>query len=247
MEQKYARYLLDKTQTDYNRIAEHFSKTRAHIWKDLNCFDKFVERGDRVLDMGCGNGRLVELFKHKRIEYVGIDNSEKLIRQARKKLNTLGPRIQDIGKVRFVKGSALNLHFENNYFDKIFSIAVFHHIPSKNFRLQFLKEAKRVLKPDGLLILTVWNLRQKKFLRYHLKYLFLKLIGKSKLDFCDIFYPWKSPKGKVLAKRYVHCFRKKELGALLKKTGFRIQRIGFLGKHKKNIYCVASRPRLKNE
>jgi len=41
-------------------------------------------------------------------------------------------------------------------------LAVLHHIPSLEFRLEFLKEAKRVLRLGGLLILTVWDLKEKR-------------------------------------------------------------------------------------
>jgi len=232
MDQEYAKYLLDKTQADYNRIASHFSNTRKYIWDDLKYFKKFAQDKDRILDLGCGNGRLLELFKNKDIEYIGIDNSKELIKIAKQKYPD----------ANFQVGSALNLPFKGNSFDKVFSIAVLHHIPSKKFRIQFLQEAKKVLKPNGLLILTVWNLWNKKCLRLHLKHIGLKIVGKSKLDFKDIFYPWKSQQGKVLAQRYIHCFTKRELEGLFKKAGFQIKEIGFLGKSKRNIYVIAKNP-----
>ena len=233
MDKEYAKYLLDKTQADYNRIASHFSNTRKYIWQDLEYFKKFVDNGDKILDLGCGNGRLLKLLKDKDIDYIGIDSSKRLIEIARKSWTS------HARSIKFIVADVLDLPFQNNSFDKIFSIAVFHHIPSKKFRLEFLKQAKSVLKPNGLLILTAWNLQQKRFLKYHLKYFLLKLIGKSKLDFKDIFYPWKSQQGKVLAQRYIHCFTKNELKNLAKKAGFKIQEIGFLGKQKRNIYLVA--------
>ena len=249
MKEKYAKFLLNKTQQDYNRIAHHFSKTRSYIWKDLEYFLKFVSDKDRVLDLGCGNGRLLEIFKYKSINYIGIDSSKKLIKIARKSWTShVQSRIQlasDVQSIKFAVANALNLPFGENYFDKIFSIAVLHHIPSKKFRLKFLKEAKRVLKDNGLLILTVWNLWKekpiKKCLNSGFKQFkrFLRLDGKSKLDFKDIFYPWKNQKGEILAQRYIHCFTIRELKKLAQKAGFRIKEIGFLGEQKRNIYLIA--------
>ena len=233
MKEKYAKFLLNKTQQDYNRIAHHFSKTRAHIWKDLEYFLQFVSGKDKILDLGCGNARLLKLLKYKNIDYVGVDNSEKLIEEARNNWQ-LGER-----QAKFLIGDALDLPFKKDCFDKVFSIAVLHHISSKKFRLRFLKEAKRVLKPDGLLIITVWNLWQSHYLNFQFKYMVLKLIGKSKLDFKDIFYPWKNPKGKILAQRYIHCFTRRELRKLAEKVGLEIKEIGFLGKQKRNIYLIA--------
>jgi cyclopropane fatty-acyl-phospholipid synthase-like methyltransferase len=44
----------------------------------------------------------------------------------------------------------------DNEFDRIISIAVLQHIPSKKYRIKFLKECLRVLNIEGKLILTVW-------------------------------------------------------------------------------------------
>mgnify|MGYP001578208326 CR=1 FL=1 len=212
MDTNYAQYLLEKTRQDYDLIAEDFSKTRQFIWEDLKPMAECIEDGDRVLDLGCGNGRLVDLFKDKNIEYVGVDNSARLIEAARHRYP---------GK-KFLVAGALNLPFPANSFDKVFSIAVLHHIPSEEMRHYFFQEINRVLKPGGLAVVTVWNLwRKKKALSLLFKYTFLKLIGKSKLDFQDIFYPWKNNEGKETAQRYIHLFTKLELASLLKKAGFK--------------------------
>ncbi len=220
MKKEYADYLLKKIREDYDKIAKDFSDSRYSIWEEFNIFKDYIKDNDKILDLGCGNGRLLELFKDKDIEYVGIDNSEKLIEIAKNKFSIFN--FQFSIKPKFVVVDALNLPFENNYFDRIFSVAVLHHIPSKEYRLQFLKEARRVLRPDGLLILTVWNLwRRPKTLKSLIKYGLLKITGLSKFDFGDVFVPWQN---KIL--RYVHCFTKKELKNLAKEAGFKIEKIG---------------------
>jgi len=180
--------------------------------------------------LGCGNGRLFELFRDKEVDYIGIDNSKKLIEVAKKKYPD--------GK--FQVADALNLPFPDNYFDKIFCIAVLHHIPSEEFRLQFLKETKRVLRPEGLLIVTVWDLwRRPKAFKLLLKFAILKISGKSKLDFKDIFVPWQKK-----IDRYIHCFTKNELKKLVKETDFKIKKAGIFrrGETKNyNIYIVAEK------
>ena len=114
----------------------------------------------------------------------------------------------------------MNLPFSENFFDKVYSISILHNIPSKDFQLQYLKEVKKILKPGGLLILRVWDFwRRKAAAKLLLKYTFLKLIGKSQLDFKDVFVPWKDSKGKIIIQRYFHCFTKKELERLVKETG----------------------------
>ena len=230
MEKKYAEYLLKKTQKDYNLIAEDFSRTRTRIWDEIRfLFDSYLIEGDRVLDLGCGNGRYYETVKRKGVDYVGVDNSERLIKLAQKKHPG----------VRFQTADALNLPFPDNYFDKVYSIAVLHRIPSREFRSQFLKEVKRVLKQEGFLILTVWKFHKRKKTSLFLKYTILKLIGRSKLDFKDIFEPW----GKKIEK-YYHWFSQKELTNLVKKVGFKIKEVGIVKNergNRQNIYLIAEK------
>ena len=230
MDKEYAKYLLDKTRQDYDIIAEDFSNTRQKIWPEMQfLLDKYLVLGEKVLDLGCGNGRYFEYLKGKKVNYFGIDNSEKLIEIAKSKYP----------EGNFQVAGALSLPFSNNFFDKIFSIAVLHHIPSKKLQLQFLKEAKRVLKPGGILVLTVWNFRELEEFFLIFKSTILKLLGLSKLDFGDFLEPW----GKK-TKRYYHYFLKKELIDLVKKSGFKIRESGNTKNEKgnrRNTYLIAEK------
>lgn len=236
MDRKYAEYLLQKTKEDYNSIANDFSRTRGYNWKELKILETYLANGEKILDLGCGNGRLYDFLKDKQIDYYGIDISEKLI---------------EIAKSRYPEGkfqvaNVLNLPFPENFFDKVLNIAVLHHIPSKEFKLQALKEVRRVLKKDGFLLITVWNLWQRKTAwQLFFKNAFLKLIGKTKLDFKDIFYPWRNQNRKIIAQRYFHLFTKKELKKITEKAGLKIKEIGILERPSSkdnNIYLIAKKP-----
>jgi ubiquinone/menaquinone biosynthesis C-methylase UbiE len=235
MDKDYAQYLLKKTTQDYNLIADDFSRAREHIWEEMRfLFDDFLIPGERVLDLGCGNGRFYQVMKDKNIDYTGVDISEKLIEIAKKRFP----------KAKFQVTDALNLPFPDNYFDKVYSVAVLQHIPSQEFRLQFLKEAKRVLRPKGILILTVWNLWRKAHIKRMAKNAVLKIIGKSKLDFKDFFLT--SAKHSLFKGFYYHCFTPKELEKLVKKAGFKIKKSELIvmstgRKPHSNYYIVAEK------
>ena len=230
MDKEYAEYLLAKTRRDYDLISQEFSASRNRLWEGLYKFSDYLEDGDRILDSGCGNGRLIELFKGLNVDYLGIDSSSRMIETAKEKYPGY----------KFEVADALSLHFVKNSFDKIFSIATFHHIPSEEFRLQFLKEAKRVLKPGGFLILTVWKLPFLKENYLKLKFLILGLLNLSKLDSGDVLIPW----GRKVD-RYCHCFTKKELIKLIEKSGFGLRDAGIMekrGSKYSNIYIIAKKP-----
>lgn len=228
MKKEYAEHLLVKTREDYNLIADDFSRTRDEVWNEMFfLFEDYLKEGDKVLDLGCGNGRWFKLFQTYNIDYIGVDSSVKLIDIAQK----------NNPEAKFKVEESLNLSFPDRWFDKVYSIAVFHHIPSKEFRLKFLEEIKRVLKPGGTLILTVWKLKEQNYLL--IKYTILKLLGKSKLDFRDILEPW----GKKLG-RYYHCFSETELIKIVKESGLQVKEGGIIKNEKgnlQNLYIVAQK------
>jgi ubiquinone/menaquinone biosynthesis C-methylase UbiE len=237
MKGKYAKRILDEVRSDYNRIAGHFSKTRAYFWPDAKFLLDYIKEGDTVLDLGCGNGRAFRQMKERGAQYIGVDFSEELIKEA-KSIHS---------EADFRVGNALQLPFVDEFFDKIYCFAVLHHIPSKQLRKQFMEETQRVLKPGGVLILTVWDLwsnpRAKKTLcKNRLK----KLFFASSLGWNDVFYLWKDVRGEVLAKRYVHMFKEREVTKLAKQSGLEVMNYGKIqktGNENGNIYLVARKSR----
>jgi len=238
MDINYAKYLLEKTRNDYNLIAKEWASVREFVPEtEKTWLFQYITGGEKVLDFGCGHGRYAEIFKEKNIEYFGVDVSEKMIETAKEKYPF----------ARFQTSDFLKLPFPESFFDTVICFAVFHHIPSETFRIQFLQEAKRVLKKNGILILTVWNInplnslligQRKRFLSF-LKYTILKILGRSELDFKDFYIPWRD-----ICQRYVHWFTKNELKNLFKKSDFKINEIGVSKSPKtkeSNIYLIAQK------
>ena len=60
MDKEYAKKILEETKENYNLISEDFSITRDKFWEELGFLSKYVNDSDKVLDLGCGNGRLSE-------------------------------------------------------------------------------------------------------------------------------------------------------------------------------------------
>lgn len=171
--------LLEKVKKDYSVISERFDETRRNPWEEFEWFAAYLEQNQKLLDVGCGNGRLAAFLKNKKIEYTGIDNNKELIAIARGRHPY----------AKFAIADQTAVHFPNESFDHVWNIAAFHHVPSKKLRLQALKEMKRVLKKDGLLILTVWNLWQKKYRKYTVKSILHNLLF-GEYEYNDTFIPW---------------------------------------------------------
>lgn len=222
MRKEIAEQTLLKVKQDYELIAENFSQTRKYLWSDFEPFKTYIKTGMKVLDVGCGNGRLFELFKDKNVDYSGIDNCARLIQIAQAKY---GPH--------FTEGDILALPFQQPEFDIAFMLAVLHHIPGEEYRLTVLKNINKTLKPGGYLMMTNWDLWQPKYQKYIVKNNLKKLMGFSHLDLNDCLIPWQ---GKVL--RYCHAFTRHELRGLLHKSGFEIISQSFTGH---NILTIAKK------
>lgn len=208
MRDEIVKLLLEKVKKDYSVISERFDQTRRRPWSEFEMFLPYLNKGDKLLDCGCGNGRLFAFLKDKNIDYVGIDNSEALINLAKF-------RHPD---AKFLVADQIDLPFPDASFDHVWNIAAFHHVPSAKLRKKVLSEMRRVLKPGGYLILTVWNLWQKKYRKYVIKSILRNLLfGEYEIN--DTFIPWGKEK---LVLRYYHAFRMKELEKLLKEADFSI-------------------------
>ena len=98
---------------------------------------------DSLLDVGCGTGFLIDqLTKRKAARYCGVDLSDEMIRVAKGK---------EIRGAQFLVGSADRLPYPDESFDIVTCSQSFHHYPYPEKAMQ---EAKRVLKPGGLYILS---------------------------------------------------------------------------------------------
>lgn len=164
---KTSKKILQQTKESYNLIASHFSQKRQFLWPELKKIAQLVKNEDKVLDLGCGNGRLYQAFKEKKITYLGIDFSEELLKIAKKNYPQGKFLLADITEEKTYK--------KIGTFDICFCIAVLYHLPSPTLQLKVLKNVYQVLKEEGILVLSVWNLWNKNFWLLHLKQLGFKI------------------------------------------------------------------------
>ncbi len=206
MDATRAQKILEINRKTYDLIAEDFSDTRNRIWPEMRTLVKqYVKENDRVLDVGCGNGRFLEILP--RVYYFGLDNSQSLIDQAKKNNK----------KANFLVGDMLGLDkLEMDKFDKVFMFAVFNHIPSHELRLKALVNIFKVLKPGGHLIMTNWNLWQKG----QKKSVWNREITRE--SFRDLMTVWQSGDKQRKGELYYRVFTCGELKKLFKQAGFEI-------------------------
>lgn len=202
MDKEYAKKIISKTTDDYNRIAEHWSSKRWQLPSDILALADYIKEGDNVLDLGCGNGYFYDEVIQKKALYTGADVSENQLKVCRR----LHP------ESTLVLTEPLKLPFMENVFDKIFCLSTIHHIPSQEFQLTFLAEIARVLKKDGQLYLTAWNLTDQELTHSY-----------SKMDEDgNILYPFKDSDGVTMVDRFIHVFTIAELTEIVEASGFKV-------------------------
>jgi len=211
MKPKVIQSILDENRRGYNQIAEKFSQTRRFPWSEFKHFEPYVKPGNKILDAGCGNGRLYNFLKNKNITYQGLDSSKELIKIA----SSTYPQGS------FQMGDINALPFDNNSFDLIFCVATLHHIPGRKLRNKAVSELARVLRPGGHLLMTNWNILSGKMWTTLAHFTIKKIIGTSQLDWMDIQKPWKDNYGIIETTRYLHAFTKNSLNRILQKSGFK--------------------------
>ncbi|MBI4117658.1 MAG: class I SAM-dependent methyltransferase [Parcubacteria group bacterium] len=197
--------IMRQIQTDYDTIAVHFSQTRKKVWTDLDPLLAHVKNGDKVLDMGCGDGRLYEYLRAKNVEYLGMDFSEAFIRIARN-------RYPDLKFIRHDMTRKLSF----SGFDCVFLIASLQHLPTQALAIATLRNVFSYLKPGGYLLMTNWNLYHHSFLKHFFKTRLRHPFWPPK----NVEIPWKDSDGKILSRRFYHAFTVHELKKLLQRSGF---------------------------
>lgn len=230
-------------QNFYDSEAEKFSSTRKRHWPEFDHILKHIDdylktkekRGNntmenatlRILELGCGDGRLMWVIEEALIEtwvileYVWVDISYNLLQIADKKFPH-GRRIHE-DMLKYMQD------IDQEYFDIVIAIASFHHLPNSEQRSKVLEWIYGGLVYGGEYIMTNWcysDWFKKRFAPAIKKSFWKSLLTLWYFNKNDIMVPRKTPEGKLVADRLYHIFTPKELGNLMIQSGFsRIEQV----------------------
>lgn len=164
---------------------ERFDK-QGYVRYERACSLVGINPNSKILDVGCKKAHLLDILEKKRIDcnYTGVDISQTVIDELGDKNGTF--LVHDLMEP---------MPFDKNSFNYIFCLEVLEHIENPTF---VLRQFYDVLKPDGVLILSVPNVY-------------------SWLNFLGNILSYKAREG------HIHSFTFQDMNTLLEFTGFKAE------------------------
>jgi SAM-dependent methyltransferase len=189
-----------RTKEVFERIAPGWYnfRHRSIFMEELEALAERWQRG-KLLNLGCAHGPDFVPFRQG-FELYGIDFSREMLKAAREYARKF-----EVG-VGLVEADVGCLPFVDQAFDWAISVATYHHLQGRQAQEAALGELRRVLKPGGEALITVWNRWQRRFW----------------LKPKELSVPWRT-KGETL-ERYYYLFSYREIERLVRKAGFTLLR-----------------------
>uniref|UniRef100_A0A8C3G2D5 tRNA methyltransferase 9B n=1 Tax=Cyclopterus lumpus TaxID=8103 RepID=A0A8C3G2D5_CYCLU len=157
MEEAASQLERDHVHSVYNKIAPYFNDSRYKAWPKVRQFLLDLQPGSIVADIG-------GLLQLTVLSLAGCGNGKYL--HINKEVFNQGHEVQMC--------DGLHLPYRDGCFDAVLSIAVIHHLSTKERRIRAIKEMARTLQVGGHIMIYVWAMEQKR----------------RKFEKQDIFVPW---------------------------------------------------------
>jgi len=145
----------DKTVSNFERdyadlkkdkFSSAFTYARSRLHPLLEDYLRLVPQGSRILDVGCGTGQQVKMYKQLGLEPVGVEPAPHM-REVAQRSNPGVPILQ---------GTVLDLPLPDESFDVVVAIEVLRYLDRADWNRAF-SEILRVLRPGGRLLVTMRN------------------------------------------------------------------------------------------
>ena len=202
----------------YKKLISVFPELEDWTQKDIIEIRKFLNQDSVVLEIGCSWGRVIKALAPYCKKFIGIDNSEVEIKEAKffiKEINNAEVFFEDGKKT----------HFPKEYFDIIVIVGnTFGNLGDNKENV--LQEMKRILKPNGKILLSVYSegAKAKRLTAYKDIGMEIKTTRSKKIVF----------NGGLISEE----FSKKDITSLFEKYGLKVQ---FKDISSIALFCIVSK------
>ena len=233
MRRELARRLLAINRQFYRRHAADFARTRSQAWPGWQRLLPLLRGRERLLDLGCGNGRFGRFWaranldspsKDKRVRahanldsplhYHACDASLPLLRETARTMSAF-PFVKTRREWRDIYEDPPR----HGRYPLIALLGVLHHLPGRAQRAALLRALGQRLGDDGLLIVTTWRFGADPRLRGRIRPWPAELADQVEAN--DFLLPWGD--GERGALRYCHHFDEAEERELVAASGLTLQ------------------------
>ncbi len=158
MDAQIVEQLIALNKNFYSQFAGEFSETRPTGKINLEHILPYLADGVKILDVGCGNGRLVERLDREGLTLtcIGVDAAPELIEIATVRCSRLR-HVAATFRVAELTQRGWSEDLPGAPFDLVTALAVLHHVPSFGLRREVLRDIHALLRPGGTLIMTNWQ------------------------------------------------------------------------------------------
>lgn len=134
---------------DYEEFFARYDAAKYRLESHIpECLDRLDIAGRRVLEIGLGQGSETEQLIRRGAAWTGVDLTERAVERTGTRLALRTLPFEDLRQA-----NVLDLPFPDASFDVVFSHGVLHHVPDI---LRAQREIRRVLKPDGDLVVMLY-------------------------------------------------------------------------------------------
>lgn len=225
MDEETRQALLEVNRRFYERHAESFSRSRGKAWEGWRRLLPHLGAPDvlRVLDAGCGNGRLALFLADAwagALDYTGLDASGPLLEAARR---ALAGWTGSAHRVRLLEHDLLRSGIPRSLegFHLVAVFGVLHHVPGQARRVELVRELGRLLAPGSLLAVSLWRFdRLPRFAKLRLSWQDSSVrVDSRRLEVGDHLLSWG---GASAHPRFCHLTSDSEAGEIVDGSGLRL-------------------------
>jgi 2-polyprenyl-3-methyl-5-hydroxy-6-metoxy-1,4-benzoquinol methylase len=227
MDSATAQRLAQLNREFYDVHGEAFADARPRLHPGIQRVLAQIKGGARVLEIGCGDGKVGRRLAARGIHYLGLDNSAAMLERARRlgeqwAVNSEQPTVHS--SLNFLQADLLAPHWSNvlsdRHFDWILAFAVFHHLPGAQTRGEILKTLAAHLTEGGRIALSNWQFTRSERLKRRIAP--WSAIGLSEADVepNDYLLTWERKGTRGL--RYVHLLDEAEARQMAADAGLAV-------------------------
>lgn len=138
-----AYYKLEKSESNYLLSILKDKRSIKEMVRNCHEIERLKEKG-KILDVGCGRGDFLSCMQFRGWETYGVETAEVAVRHCR-----------EVQGLNIFHGELLEANFPANHFDVVRLWHVLEHVQIPK---EILQEINRILKPEGLLVISVPNI-----------------------------------------------------------------------------------------